>query len=301
MYEIISNYLNEEFGLWGIIIFVSVIILLIPILIAIISKFFEIQFFTNWLLKKKNKLWIRIFRNDKAISMCLNEYRQLMKSSEGSFTILLVYFGIFIGFLLPLLILIFISIIILLLFNKNIIQSDYFLIYAFSLSNLIFLIISFRFIIYLSNRVKVIKHDQLESYVKIFKNLFIFVMFFSLSFTAYFLVVCYSIFLSLINLNPSELNFYLIWFINMVPFIILFFSIPELFSIRNRFLYSIQTLFNKKWFKKFPNLSIITLGGVQINGRVNDAFNTDYIILNKNGNQIITLWSSVASIEFLTH
>ena len=299
MYEIISNYLNEEFGLWGIIIFV-VIISFIPILIAIISKFFEIQFFTNWLLKKKNKLWIRIFRNDKAISMCLNEYRQLMKSSEGPFTILLVYFGIFIGFLLPLLILIFISIFFL-LFNKNSIQSDYFSIYALSLSNLIFSMIPFRFIKYLSNRVKVIKQDQLESDVKIFKNLFIFGMFFSLSFSAYFLVICYSIFLSLINRNPAELNFYLIYFINMVPFIILFYSIPELFSIRNRFLYSIQTLFNKKWFKKFPNLSIITLGGVQINGRVNDAFNTDYIILNKNGNQIITLWSSVASIEFLTH
>ena len=300
MYEIISNYLNEEFGLWGIIIFVSVIILLIPILIAIISKFFEIQFFTNWLLKKKNKLWIRIFRNDKAISMCLNEYRQLMKSSEGPFTILLVYLGIFLGLSLPLLIFIVIFIIIS-LFNKNIIQSDYIFIYAFSLSNLIFSMIPFRFTIYLSNRVKVIKQDQLELDVKIFKNLLIVAIFFILSFTVYFLVVCYSIFSSLINLNPSELNFYLIFSINMVVFILLFFSIPELFSIRNRFLYSIQTLFNKKWFKKFPNLSIITLGGVQINGRVNDAFNTDYIILNKNGNQIITLWSSVASIEFLTH
>lgn len=292
--------LNEEFGLWGIIIFVSVIILLIPILIAIISKFFEIQFFTNWLLKKKNKLWIRIFRNDKSISMCLNEYRQLMKSSEGPFTILLVYLGIFLGLSLPLLIFIVIFIIIS-LFNKNIIQSDYIFIYAFSLSNLIFSMIPFRFTIYLSNRVKVIKQDQLELDVKIFKNLLIVAIFFILSFTVYFLVVCYSIFSSLINLNPSELNFYLIFSINMVVFILLFFSIPELFSIRNRFLYSIQTLFNKKWFKKFPNLCIITLGGVQIDGRVKDAFNTDYIILNKNGNQIITLWSSVASIEFLTH
>ena len=296
MYEIISDYLNEEFGLWGIIIFVSVIILLIPILIAIISKFLEIHFFTNWLLKKKNKLWIRIFRNDKSISMCLNEYRQSMKSSEGPFTILLVYLGIFLGFLLPLLIFIFIFIIIS-LFNKNTIRSDY----AFSLSNLIFSMILFGFTIYLSNRVKVIKQDQLESDVKIFKNLLIFTIFFSISFTVYFLVVCYSIFSSSINLNPSQLNFYLIFSINMVPFLILFFSIPELFSIRNRFLYSIQTLFNKKWFKKFPNLCIITLGGVQIDGRVKDAFNTDYIILNKNGNQIITLWSSVASIEFLTH
>ena len=300
MYEIISNCLNEEFGLWGIIIFVFVIILLIPILIAIISKFFEIQFFTNWLLKKKNKLWIRIFRNDKAISMCLNEYRQLMKSSEGPFTILLLYLGIFIGYSLPLLIVIIIFIIVL-LFNENIIQSDYFLIYAFSLSNLIFSMIPFSFTIYLSNRVKVIKQDQLESDVKIFKNIFIFVIFFYLSFTAYFLVVCYSIFVRMINLNPSELNFIVIYFINMVPFIIMSISIPKLFSIRNRFLYSIQTLFNKKWFKKFPNLCIITLGGVQIDGRVNDAFNTDYIILNKNGNQIITLWSSVASIKFLTH
>lgn len=300
MYEIISDYLNEEFGLWGIIIFVSVIILLIPILIAIISKFVEIHFFTNWLLKKKNKLWIRIFRNDKSISMCLNEYRQLMKSSEGPFTILLVYLGIFLGFLLPLLIFIFIFIIIS-LFNKNIIQSDYIFIYAFSLSNLTFSMILFRFTIYLSNRVKVIKQDQLESDVKIFKNLLIFTIYFSISFTVYFLVVCYSIFSSLINLNPSQLNFYLIVSINMVPFLILFFSIPELFSIRNRFLYSIQTLFNIKWFKKFPNLCIITVGGVQIDGRVKDAFNTDYIILNKNGNQIITLWSSVASIEFLTH
>lgn len=300
MYEIISDYLNEEFGLWGIIIFVSVIILLIPILIAIISKFVEIHFFTNWLLKKKNKLWIRIFRNDKSISMCLNEYRQLMKSSEGPFTILLVYLGIFLGFLLPLLIFIFIFII-MSLFNKNIIQSDYIFIYAFSLSNLTFSMILFRFTIYLSNRVKVIKQDQLESDVKIFKNLLIFTIYFSISFTVYFLVVCYSIFSSLINLNPSQLNFYLIVSINMVPFLILFFSIPELFSIRNRFLYSIQTLFNIKWFKKFPNLCIITVGGVQIDGRVKDAFNTDYIILNKNGNQIITLWSSVASIEFLTH
>lgn len=293
MYEIISNYLNEEFGLWRII-----NILLIPILIAIISKFFEIQFFTNWLLRKKNNVWIKIFRNDKAISMCLNEYKQLMKSSEGPFTILLFYSGIFIGFLLPLLI-IFFMFIIMLLFNKNIIQSDYFLIYAFSLSNLIISMIPFRFSVYLSNRVKVIKQDQLESDVKNFKNLFIFLIFFYLSFTAYLLVVCYSIFMSLTNLNPSELNFNLIYFINMPPFIIMFFSIPELFSIRNRFLYSIQTLFNKKWFKSFPNLCIITLGGVQIDGRVNDAFNTDYIILNKNGNQIITLWSSVASIEFL--
>lgn len=300
MYEIISNYLNEEFGLWGIIIFVFVIILLIPILIAIISKFFEIQFFTNWLLKKKNKLWIRIFRNDKSISMCLNEYRQLLKSSEGAFTFLLVYLGLLFGFLLPFLILIFISIIVL-IFIENILQSDYFFIYALSLSNLIFSLIPFRSVLYLSNRVKVIKHNQLESEVKIFNNFFIFVRSFSFSFAAYFLVVCYSILLDLINLNPSELNFYLISFINIMAFIFLFVSISELISCRNRFLYSIQTLFNKKWFKKFPKLCIITLGGVQIDGRVNDAFNTDYIILNKNGNQIITLWSSVASIEFLTH
>ena len=80
----------------------------------------------------------------------------------------------------------------------------------------------------------------------------------------------------------------------------MFFSIQALFSCRNRFFHSIQTLFNKKWFKNFPNLSIITSGGVQIDGIVNDAFDTDYIILDKNGNQIITLWSSVTSIEFLT-
>lgn len=295
MYEIVSNYINEEFGLFGVIIFLFVVFPLISIFCAISSKIFEIQFFTNWLLKKKNKLWIRIFRNDKSISMCLNEYKQLRKSSNGPFTILLVYFGLLIGFLLPALIL---GVIFIILSFLNIILSDYIFIYSISLSNFIFSLIAFRCAINLSNRAKVIKHDQLELEVKIISNLFILVISFSLSFFAYFLVVIFIIFLGLINLNPSQFNFYLISSINIATFIVMFFSITELFSSKNRFWHSIQTLFNKKWFIKFPKLCIITLGGVQIDGRVNDAFNTDYIILNKNGNQVITLWSSVASIEF---
>ena len=294
MYEIISNYLNEEFGLKGIIIFVLVILLFIPILSAIISKFFEIQFFTNWLLQKKNKSWIRIFRNEKSIRMCLIEHRQLLKSSEGVYTIILVYFGVIAGFLLPF----FISIIILVLF-KSAIQSNYLFIYSLSITNLIFSIILFKSTLYLSNRVNLIKHDKLESEVKIIKNSLIFVIYFSLSFAAYFLVVCYSILLNLISLNPTESNFSLLSFIIMFATISILFSISELFSSRSRFYNLIESLFNKKWFKKFPKMCIITLGGVQINGRVNDAFNTDYIILNKNGNKIITVWSSVVSIEFL--
>ena len=73
-------------------------------------------------------------------------------------------------------------------------------------------------------------------------------------FAIYFSMICDSILLNLINLNRSDSNLYLIGSINLVAFICLFFSIPELFNSRNRFLYLIQTLFNKKWFKKFPKL-----------------------------------------------
>lgn len=295
MYEIISNYIDEEFGLFGTIIFVFFIILFIPIFIAIVSKFFEIQFFTNWSLNKKNKPWIKIFRNDESISRCLNEYRQLRKSSEGPFTFLLVYFGLLSGFLFPLLFLVLIFIILRFL---NIIHSDYIFIYALSLSNLFFSLISLIFATNFSNRVKVIKHDQLESEIKKISNLFILVISFSLSFAVYFLMVSYGIFLDLISLNPSELNFYFISFVSMATFLAMFFSILDLFSSKNRFWHSIQTLINKKWIEKFPNLCISILGGVQIDGKVNDAFNIDHIILNKNGNKIITSWSSVASIEF---
>lgn len=71
-----------------------------------------------------------------------------------------------------------------------------------------------------------------------------------------------------------------------------------LFFLYQYLLQSFQNLINKKWIEKFPNLCISILGGVQIDGKVNDAFNIDHIILNKNGNKIITSWSSVASIEF---
>lgn len=273
MYEIISNYIDEEFGLLGAIIFVFFIILFIPILIAIVSKFFEIQFFTNWSLNQKNKPWIKIFRHDEFISRCLNEYRQLRKSSEGLFTFLLVYLGLSIGFFAPLLILVLIFII---LHFLNIIHSDYIFIYALSLSNLFFSLIPLIFATNLSNRIKVINNDQLESEVKKISNLFMLVISFSLSFAAYFLLVSYGIFLDLINRNPSELNFYFISFIYMATFLAMFFSILDLFNSRNRFWHSIQNLINKKWIEKFPNLCISILGGRQIDGKVNDAFNIDH-------------------------
>ena len=286
MYEIISNYLVKEFGLWGVITFLFVI-LFPPILITVISRILEIQFFTNWLIKNKNKIWIKIIRNNKSISQCLYEYNQL-KSSMGISQFSLIVLGLFVGIAAPFLFLFVFGIL------KNVIQFDYSLIFALSLSNLISSFVAFVLAIQLKNRVGFINHTKLELEFKHFNNLFIFSIIYSLTFAEIFLVAYVKF------LIPSELEFNLniVMIMNIITFMFILVSIIGLIISKRRFLDLIKTAFNKKWFKKFPNLCITTSGGVQIDGIVNDAFNTDYIILNKNGNEIIILWSSVASIEF---
>jgi len=168
------------------------------------------------------------------------------------------------------------------------------LIFALSLSNLVSSFVAFVLAIKLQNRVKSINHTKLELEFKHFNNLFIFSIVYSLACAEIFLVIYVEF------LIPSELEFNLniVIIMNIITFMFILVSIIGLIISKKRFLDLIKTAFNKKWFKKFPNLCITTLGGVQIDGIVNDAFNTDYIILNKNGNEIIILWSSVASIEF---
>ena len=103
-------------------------ILFPPILITVISRILEIQFFTNWLIKNKNKIWIKIIRNNKSISQCLYEYNQLnysMEISQFSSTVL----GLFVGIAAPSLLLVVFTIL------KNVIQFDYSFIFV-SASNL---------------------------------------------------------------------------------------------------------------------------------------------------------------------
>lgn len=296
MEEEIYNYLTEELGLWAVIGYFVLIFFIVPILITFFSKYIEIQFFTNLLLKKKNQSWIKIFRTDKSISQCLYEYGQLKKSSDR-FQLLFIYLGLFSGIILPFL-LIFILLVISQLLIENVIQRDYLSFYAFTIFNLIVPIISLKYEAKLFNRAKSVKYDQLVSKFKII-NLFIFIIYFALSFVVYLLLINYSIFHVFILLqNPSELNINLILLLNTIAFILTFILILVSISDRMRFVRFIQSLFNIKWFIKFPKVCITTSGGVQISGIVKDAFNTDYIILNKNGNQVITLWSSVDSIEF---
>jgi len=286
MYEIISNYLVKEFGLWGVITFLFVI-LFPPILITVISRILEIEFFTNRLIKNKNKIWIKIIRNNKSISQCLYEYNQL-KSSMGISQFSLIVLGLFVGIAAPFLLLFVFGIL------KNVIQFDYSFIFALSLSNLISSFVAFVLAIQLKNRVESINHTKLELEFKHFNNLFIFSIFYSLTLAEIILVVYVEF------LIPSELEFNLnnVMIMNIITFMFILVSIIGLIISKRRFLDLIKTAFNKKWFEKFPNLCITTSGGVQIDGIVNDAFNTDYIILNKKGNEIIILWSSVASIEF---
>ena len=296
MEEDIFNYLIEKLGLWAVIGYLVLILFIVPLLITFFSKYIEIQFFTNLLLKKKNKAWIRIFRTDKSISQCLYEYRQLKKSSDR-FQLLFFYFGLLSGLILPFS-LIFILWVISRLLIENIIQIDYLSFYALSLINLIIPLIFIKYEVKLFKRAKSVKYDQLVSNFKII-NLFIFIIYFALSFVVYLSLINYYIFqVFLLLQNPSELHVKLILFINLLAFLLTFILIHESISDRMHFVRFVQSLFNKKWFIKFPKLCITTSGGVQISGIVKDAFNTDYIILNKNGNQVITLWSSVVSIEF---
>ena len=285
MEEDIFNYLIEKLGLWAVIGYLVLILFIVPLLITFFSKYIEIQFLTNLLLKKKNQSWIRIFRTDKSISQCLYEYDQL-KSPMGRFQSILISLGLFVGNAVPLLLFIVFTIV------KNIMQFDYILYFAISLSNLISSLVPLGLYETLRNRVKSVKHTKLESEFKYFNNLFTFSIFYNLSFAVFFLWI------NVKFLIPSELEFNINIFINIIIFLIILFSTMGLIIERMRFLYLLKIAFNKRWFKKFPKLCITTSGGVQISGIVKDAFNTDYIILNKNGNQVITLWSSVDSIEF---
>lgn len=294
MEEEISKYLIDEFGSFGIFGYLILILLLIPIVL----KFSEV-WFTNWLLNSKNKILVRMFREEKSIKCCLDEYVQLERSSKGLVQILMVYSGLFCGFMLPLLLFI-ITFLILKISTEKIIPIDYLYHYAFSISNLIVSLIFLILIVKLYNNIKSLEPIQLISKFKNYYRSYFFIIFFALSFFAYNLLINYSFLHAMISLKfPSELHFKIIIFINLIAFLFSLLLITKSIIDKKYFLGLLRSALNQKWFMRFPMIYIITSAGVEIRGKVKDAFNSDYIILNDNGNQIIILWSSIISIEFI--
>lgn len=269
-FEIMEN-MNGKYGS-------EILYFLLAIFLIIIQKYF----FTIWQKKdrkKRRSLWIQVLRNNEIINESLLKFEKI-KYMSGIY----LFFSMIIGSLLG--------------FTLTVILFFYFIELTSNMGTAGALISFINFLPYfvLILTMRYIK----KSYGNLDKSYLIKYYFTGINWFLFTtnLIIFFFFFVIILRLNQFnqiELNtFFIIYLYSFLPLASVVYGFRKL---QQGFYENIKISINNLYLNKFPYLEIVTKDE-NLNGNLEDIFNEDIIILDKNGLKIVIEWDSISSLKF---
>ncbi len=230
--------------------------------------------------RKKRTVWIKFLKSNKTIDDCLQEFENMMYPNRGGS-----YFSF--GFTGTLFLFLFLTII----FSR--VLNDQWLIIAYSILLYIApLVLVVALMRYIESETE--KGNLLNKSTPIMKR-FIFIGGFI--FMGWFLTI-FSIILIFFNLNqiPTSDLPRLEYLFLMVFMFLLLASLLNKIS-RRGFFDTIKDKLNEKYINGYPHIDIKTKTGEEIEGKIQNIFHEDLIILDNNGTKEIAVWDEISTLK----
>ena len=256
----------------------NILILILAIIYLIIQRYL----YNLWQKrdrKKRRSLWISVLRKNDIIDECLLKFENI-RYMGGFYSTISMTIGIFLGGVLTFK-----------LFVYVLNQTSHMGVAGASLSSINLL--PYLIIVLTLSSIKKesanLKKINLLKYYFIGINWFIFI-------TNIFIIIFFIF--NILNLNKfdeTQLNGLLILYGLTFPIFasVIFFSR----MIEQKFYDNVKISLNKLYLDKFPYLEI-TVKEEKLNGNLEDIFNENLMVLNKNGLKIVIEWDSIYSLKF---
>lgn len=249
-------------------------------LLILLTRLFVTRWFKGKDRKDKRSLWMKFLKSDEMIDDCILTFDYIVHPESLGVSIVM---SIVFGFSIP---------IIMFLILSDYIDSVWMSLTSSSLSHIIPSILTFYFGEYIHRMKKedtlIDKSILVTSYTKIinwfiFGNLMIIMSY------------IYIIYINSSKISQSELNnIRLIFLLYFILIITLLYLLNIVFH--KELLESLKSKLNEQYLKKFPYIHITTKAG-EINGKIQDVFNEDLVILDDNGLKAVVEWDEISTLR----
>lgn len=256
----------------------NILILILAIIYLIIQKYL----YNLWQKrdrKKRRSLWISVLRKNDIIDECLLKFENI-RYMGGFYSTIAMMIGMIFGGLLTFKLFVYV---------QNQTSNMGFAGASLSLINLIPYLILIITLSSIKKESANLKKINLAKYYFIGINWFIFI-------TNIFIIIFFIFnILNLDKFDEPQLNGLLIIYGLTVPILasVVFFSRMS----EQKFYNNIKSSLNELYLDKFPYLEI-TVKEEKLNGNLEDIFNENLIVLNKNGLKVVVEWDSIYSLKF---
>lgn len=232
--------------------------------------------------RDKRSVWIKFLKSDKTIAKCILTFEKITDTDFG-YSIISMLVGMFLGFIATFILLI----LLIISFGDKPLTTA-----LSSLINIVPYILSIAMAKYVN---KIQKEDALlnkSNLVIYYSNIIYWFIYMSGSMTVLFIN---SVYINSNKISPSDLRN--IFYIYIGSIILIIISLYMLNIIIRRGLFdSLKSKLNTEYGKNFPYIHITTKAG-DINGKVQDIFNEDIVVLDDNGLKAVVEWDEITTLK----
>lgn len=229
--------------------------------------------------KEKRSVWIKFLKSDRMVTKCIRTFEEIVKLG-GKREIKSLVIGMFSGFILQ-----FILLVVLFIFLGN---KPFTIALSSGLISFVLFLLNFIIAKYVSQIEKedaLLNKSKLVLYYSMILNWFYYI------FAGITLSLFYNIY---IIQNQISGTIFIIFGLSLFLIIVSFYVLNII--IRRKLFDSLKSKLNTEYGKNFPNIQITTKAG-NINGKIQDVFNEDIIVLDDNGLKSVVEWNEITTLK----